>query len=221
MTDQQLAELIQAAILLDDRLSAQPIEVSVEDGNVTLTGTVQSFRRKLAAHRIAGNFDYVRDVQNDLAVEPAYATADTEVAGYVRSSLDAHADITKEAVTVSVKAGNVTLTGHVASSWERAQAEDIARSARGVRDVNNLLVIDVFEMAADEQMSEQIHTALIHARGLRDADIHVAVSDAAVVLSGEVDHLLQKETAQSVTERFRPVRLQNDIVVRRPPPHLG
>lgn len=70
-------------------------------------------------------------------------------------------------------------------------------------------------------MSEQIRTALSHARGLRDADIQVAVSDAAIVLSGEVDHLWQKETAQSVTERFRPVRLQNDIVVRRPPPHLG
>ena len=43
-----MAKLIQAAILFDDRLSVQPIEVAVEDGIVTLTGAVQSYRPKLA-----------------------------------------------------------------------------------------------------------------------------------------------------------------------------
>jgi osmotically-inducible protein OsmY len=103
----------------------------------------------------------------------------------------------------------------VGSPWERALAEDITRSARGVRNVKNYLDVRPFEMAVDEQMSHQIRRALSESRGLRDADVHVAVNDGTVVLSGEVDHLWQKETAQSVTGRFRPMRLQNDIVVRR------
>jgi osmotically-inducible protein OsmY len=53
-----------------------------------------------------------------------------------------------------------------------------------------------------------------HARGLRDADVRVAVSQGLIVLSGEVDHLWQKETAGAVAERFRPVLLRNDILVR-------
>ena len=218
INDQQLAALVHAALLRDERLSAQPINVSVQDRMVRLSGIVQSFRRKLVAQEIAAHFEHVRDVRNALTVEPAFVNADHEVATYVRSSLDAHADITKEAITVGVDAGKVTLTGHVASRWERSLADDIARSARGVRDVQNLLVINEFEKSVDEQMSAQICVALSHARGLRDADIHVAISDTAVVLSGEVQHLWQKETAQSVTERFRPVTIQNEIVVNSSTP---
>ena len=43
----------------------------------------------------------------------------------------------------------------------------------------------------------------------------MAVTDGAVFLSGEVTELWQKEAAQAVSERFRPVTLRNDIVVRR------
>jgi osmotically-inducible protein OsmY len=214
VTDQQLAELIRTAFIHDDRLSAQPVEVLVDNGVVTLRGTVQSFRRKLAAQEIAGQFEYVRDVQNHLLVEPAAGTADIEVAEHVRSALGAHADVTQEAITVAVEGGNVTLTGHVGSTWERAQAEDVARSARGVREVNNLLMVDALEAVAEEQLGEQIRAAFAHTRGLRDAEIHVAVSDAAVVLSGEVENLWQKQMAQSVAERFRLVRLRNEILVR-------
>lgn len=216
ISDEQLAKLIEAALMHDERLSAHAITVDVSDALVTLAGRVQSFRRKLVAQQIASDFEYVRDVKNQIVVEPAHATPDDEVAAHVRTSLNADADITKEAIAVSVEAGKVTLTGHVGSAWERAQAEDLARSARGVRDVNNLLGINGNEMVADGQMSDQILAALKHARGLRDAGIRVAVSNTAVVLSGEVDHMWQKETAQSVAERFRPLRLLNEIVVRGP-----
>lgn len=214
-TDRQLCSLISSAFVIDERLSAQPVHVTVTDGVVTLDGTVQSFRRKLAAHEIATQFDDVRELHNNLAVEHSYTATDADVASFVRSSLEADADITKETITVSVKQGTVTLSGNVVSPWERAQAEDIARSAKGVRDVHNLLLCDGSEKAADEQMSEQIRSALTHARGLRDAEIQVAISHVALVLSGEVDHLWQKEMAQGVAERFRPMVIQNDIVVRR------
>jgi len=213
ISDQQLAQLIQDSLLSDGRLSAGPVLVSVSQGVVVLKGTVQSYRRKLAAQQITAQFDYVRDVENQLKVEPACVTADEKVAQNVRQSLDAHSEVTKQAITVSVESGIVTLTGNIASPWERIQAEDAARSARGVRDVINLLVIDAIEMVVNDQMSQRIRTALRHARGLRHAEINVAVSESAVILSGQVDHLWQKDAAQGVAEQFRPVHLQNNIQV--------
>ncbi len=44
-------------------------------------------------------------------------------------------------VAVTTLHGNVRLTGHVTSERERQRAEDIARSVKGVRNVDNLIVV--------------------------------------------------------------------------------
>jgi osmotically-inducible protein OsmY len=66
-----------------------------------------------------------------------------------------------------------------------------------------------------EQLSERIEKALRDVRGLLNAKIHVTGSEALVILYGEVDHAWQKETAHAVAQEFRPMRIQNDIVVRQ------
>lgn len=220
MLDDQLKLLIEAAIVADDRLSSESVEIEVSDGQVTLSGMVQSYRRKLAAQELVSHFHGVRDIVNDLTVEPACGTPDDDVAEHVRSLLESHADIHRAAITVAVTAGVAALSGHVATPWERKHAEEIARAARGVRDVQNLLIVNAFETAADEQMAERIRVALRHARGLHDADVHVAINESCVVLSGQVDHLWQKDTAQSVAERFRLLHLRNEIQVRQPPTYV-
>ena len=212
-TDAALAKRVRAAFTKDERLSAQPIRVAVKGGVVALTGTVQTHRRKLAAFEIAASFEGCRDVMNGLIVEPVAGILDEEVAGNVRAALDAHADITKATVAVSVAAGEATLTGHVGSHWEHVIAEDVARSARGVRDVTNLLVVDLMERIEGSQLSQDIVEALAATAGLKDADVQIAVSDSAVVLSGEVARVWHKAAAEAVVKRFWHRRVQNDIAV--------
>ncbi|MGD2110208.1 MAG: BON domain-containing protein, partial [Phycisphaerae bacterium] len=211
--DKELTGRIQQAMLDDDRLSGQPIELTTRKGVVTLRGTVQSHRRKLAAQEIAASFGGCRDVINELTVEPTSAVPDEEVANNVRAALDAHADVTQEVITVSASNGTVTLNGNIASEWERTVAEDVAMSARGVRSVQNLLVVDLVREIEDQALSHNIREALKWARGLRDIDIHVAVTGDTAVLSGEVQQLWQKEAAAVVTRRFRIHTLRNDITV--------
>ncbi len=214
-TDEDLAGRIRQAILEDGRLSEQPIELTVTDGIATLLGTVHSYRRKLAAHEIAASFDACRDVVNEITVEPAGAIPDEEVANYVRAALDAHADITKDVIAVAVNNGVVTLNGNVAIEWERTVAEDVALSARGVRSAQNLLVVDLGGEIEDQALSHNMREALKFARGLRDAEIQVAVAGNLAVLSGTVQHLWQKETAASVARRFRIRTIRNDILVAK------
>jgi osmotically-inducible protein OsmY len=211
--DEELVGRINRAMLGDDRLSGQRIDVGAVSGVVTLRGTVQSYRRKLAAHEIAASFEGCRDVVNELRVEPGSAVPDERVATHARTALEAHADITNEVIAVSVIDGVATLRGHVAGEWERSVAEDVALSARGVRSIQNLLVVDLAREIEDQALSQNIREALKWTRGLRDADIHVAVTGDTAVLSGEVAELWQKEAAAMVIRRFRIRSLRNDIMV--------
>jgi osmotically-inducible protein OsmY len=213
ITDEELVGRIRNALLVNEALSERPIEVSVANGIVTLQGTVQTHRRKLAAQEIAASFDGCRGVVNELNVEPPRLFADEDVAKHVCAALDAHADITKEVIMVSVTNGLVTLNGNVSSEWERTIAEDVALSARGVRSVQNLLVVDLAGEIEDQALSHNICEALKWARGLRDSDIRVAVTGDTAVLSGEVERLWQRETAETVARRFRVRDLRNEIVV--------
>jgi osmotically-inducible protein OsmY len=212
-TDEELRTLVKQAILKDERLSVQPIEVSVDGGIVTLTGSVQTYRRKLVAHEVASSFDDCRDLVNELTVRPATPTPDETIAQNVRAALDSHADITKETIVVTVTTGVANLNGNVGSQWERMVAEDVARAARGVQDVTNCLVVSLPDRMEDKQLEQDIREALSHARGLKENRINIAVSGGVVVLSGEVPSFPQKEMAERVTRQFRLWEVRNQIVV--------
>ncbi len=214
-TDDELRVLIETELLNDERLSSQAIRVTVCQGVVTLEGDVHSHRRRLAAHEIAAHYEGVHEVVNKLTVSPPGPVPDEEVTAHVCSALDASADVTKETVYVAVVGGKVTLTGSVGSHLERTVAEDIARATRGVRDVENLLMVDLETKIADEELANAIKAALSRARGLTDADISIAIQDTSAVLSGEVDHLWKKETAETVVRRFGLLHVQNQIMIKR------
>jgi hypothetical protein len=70
-TDEQIADLISAALALDERTTWEQIRVAVDDGQVTLQGLVSSPEARAAAAEIAWHAPMVRRVQNALIVEAA------------------------------------------------------------------------------------------------------------------------------------------------------
>ena len=131
--DHELKESVRKAMVYDKRLSAQPIEIYVKDAVVYFTGTVQSYRRAVAAYEVAASMPGVRGIEKHLVVEPPGNPPDEDIANHVRAALDAHAEVIKAAITVSVSAGLVTLEGSVRDAWQYAIAEDIALGTRGTR----------------------------------------------------------------------------------------
>jgi osmotically-inducible protein OsmY len=214
LTDENLAELVKIAIKRDERVYLQPIDVSVDDGIVTFTGTVRSHRRKEVAYEIASSFEGCRDVANKLVIDPAAPIPDMEVAKNVVSSLNASADIESDAINVEVTNGVMSLNGVVSTQWERHVAEDVARSVRGVRDVENLIVVNPMAEIDREVLALEIKAALGHARDLRGVNIEVKISGNTVVLLGIVYDLSQKETAERVVSRFGLQDIRNEIIVR-------
>lgn len=212
--DMELAVLIKDAITQDDRLSADSIDVTVVDGVATLSGKVQSHRRRSLAVDIAESIRGCRGVNDRIVVDPPGVMTDEEIAGHVRGVLDSNADVTKEVITVTVKGGVVTLQGHVASRWERELAGDLALSARGTRRLRNLLLVDLAGKIEDEALTRNIQYAISRTGGLQNTGIRVAVNAYTAVLSGEVVELWQRKKAESVASRFRVTEIRNEIVVR-------
>ena len=91
-----------------------------------------------------------------------------------------------------------TLEGSVGDAWQCAAAEDITRSVRGVRDVDNRLVVDVDQLIDDEESSIELMAAIRGIGGEAAADIRVAVCDRTAVLSGTVPSLPTKEYARRI-----------------------
>ena len=89
-TDEQIKHAVTAELRWDNRVEETEIGVAVANGVVTLTGTVSSFAKKLAAqeavHRVAG----VLDVANDIKVKTVGGLMrdDAEIAHAVRHALE-------------------------------------------------------------------------------------------------------------------------------------
>lgn len=68
VTDAAIVTKINAALMADDRLKATKIDVSAQDGRVTLTGTAPDAGSQARATTLASAVEGVRSVDNKLVV---------------------------------------------------------------------------------------------------------------------------------------------------------
>lgn len=72
-SDAMITTKVKAAFVADTELSALDISVETQDGNVTLTGTVGTDAEIKQAAETASTVEGVKQVQNDLTVDPTKA----------------------------------------------------------------------------------------------------------------------------------------------------
>ncbi|MGH9848252.1 MAG: BON domain-containing protein [Blastocatellia bacterium] len=137
--------------------ASNEIQVSVKDRVVTLTGRTQTPQQKTGAEQLAHSLPNVAEVINQLTViNPGAAKAETpgvtervpkdkELANQVSFALFTERDnfANVGAIKVESRNGAITLSGKVTSRAERALAERVARSVKGVRVVSNRLTVSL------------------------------------------------------------------------------
>lgn len=144
------------------------------------------------------------------------AVEDTAVTGSVKAAFAVHRDLSHRPIEIETDSGVVLLSGEVASTEERENAEELAANVEGVEGVENRLAVDAAlgEIEADSSpksfgqrlddaaLLTKIRTALHLDREARKIDVEIQVSAGRVVLRGEVP---TEELAERIRTRVASV----------------
>ena len=98
-------------------------------------------------------------------------------------------------VAVSERAGTVTLRGTVRSLRQRRVAVEIAKSTRGVRAVEDELIVDPRDHSDDDEIRGAALQALMSRPQVPDDQIDVRVANGWLTLSGQVKHQSESNAA--------------------------
>ena len=158
--DAWLTGKIETAYVLNGHLNPFAITTTVNGGAVHLTGTVKDSIDRDLAGEVAKGVEGVVSVKNDLKVDERTANeaaakarkadhrdfgavvSDATMTARVKSKLIANSNVHAGKIDVDTRDHVVTLSGRVASSSEKALAEQIARNTSEVKNVRNNLVVD-------------------------------------------------------------------------------
>jgi len=136
-TDPEIKSQAENTLLWNEDIDSTGVEVSINQGVVTLNGTVDSYWKKWLAERIVYRNFGVLSVENHLTIVPTQSILDQDIAEDIEHALKRNFYVDAEEVSVKVDRGVVTLMGEVSTTIARNQAEDVAMYTAGVMDVDN------------------------------------------------------------------------------------
>lgn len=140
-SDEEIAAAVRWALQWDVFVPHERIQSTVKAGVVTLEGKVDGWTQYDDAARAIQNLAGVREIRNNILVEPPIAASPDAVRRAIEAALDRHATHAAKHVHITVAGGKVTLDGRVPSWAERRAVEGAVRSTGGVRTVDNRLQI--------------------------------------------------------------------------------
>lgn len=147
MTDEMITEAVEEKIHRDPVVNYDDIDVTVAKGIVTLDGEAESLLARERSARLAETVRGVRSVVNTVEVAPIEAVNDFKLYQDIGTSLaiSASPDLA-EKLTVTVQDGRVTLAVEVASWQERRTAPSRAKAVRGVKGIDDDIVVAVLRL---------------------------------------------------------------------------
>ncbi len=198
--DQQVqAEVLKAL----DKKQFKNVKADVNQGVVTLTGTVDLYSQKEDADRKVRHRKNVKGVQDQIEVagpQVEDTTLRNKLAEQLAYYRVGYGTTAFNALTIGVENGVVTLGGVAYGPTDKAAAVSLVENTPGVRDV-----IDDIEVAPTSPFDDQIRLA--EARAIYGAPqlnkyaldpakpIRITVINGNVTLSGVVDSQADKDVA--------------------------
>ena len=199
--DQQIQQAVSQKI--HEAKQLQSVASSVEDGIVTLTGTVDLYQDKLDAAKKVKKLANVNGVRNDIAVA-GETVPDSQLQQKLAKKLAydrvGYYDNAFNYLAVAVKDGVVTITGDTYNDVARDSALAIIARTPGVKDVVNeakVLPTSIFDDSLRIRMARVIYRDSVLGRYATDPvdPIRIVVDNGHVTLYGTVQSTMDKNIA--------------------------
>ncbi|HJX00266.1 MAG TPA: BON domain-containing protein [Terriglobales bacterium] len=206
---------------LDAKKQFRDVKASVEDGIVTLTGSVDLYQRKLDAAKLARKAAHVQGVRNLITVggpDVPDAQLEQKLATklrYVRVGYDNAFDY----FALGVKDGVVTVEGQDRTGVGRDEAFAEVANMPGVKDViNNISIapVSTFDDGVRIQALQAIYRDPVLSKYAMDPahPIRIIVANGHVTLYGSVDNAMDKNIAGiRANQIFGAFTVDNKLVV--------
>jgi len=214
-SDAQLLADVRAELEWDASINDRNIVVAVEDGVVTLAGSVGNYSDKWSAERATKNVAGVRGVANDLEVrlDATAKRSDSEIAAAALQALKLNVAVPADDIKVIVRNGRITLEGKVGKWYQKKAAEQSVRHLWGVVGFINDIEIHPTVQLGD--VKGRIRSSLKRHADLDADKIKVELEDDSVILTGEVTSWQERENAETAAWSAQGVaRVQNMLSVR-------
>lgn len=192
-SDAEILKLVVQSLRWDTRVKEGAIAVQVDDGTVTLTGTVGSWGERVAAQEAAHRVSSVLDLANQIRVEiEGEPPLDAAVAGWVQAVLQLDVFVPYDRIRAAVSNGWVTIEGDV-DYWSQREAVDRAlRNLRGVRGIVNRVLVRRRDPRTDD-VRQAVEAALKRQAEREAEDVRLFVLGGRVVVTGAVHSSKDRE----------------------------
>lgn len=211
---------VRSALLLSKQASPFDIKVQTNQGEVTLDGQVPSEQVKTVAGAIAQDTSSVKQVHNNLSVNPSIErnpdrehlgerVADLEIKTLVADGLSKSAELAATPIVTEVKDRAVTLGGTVQTISQKHTADQIAWQVPGVQGLtDNLSVSDAQATpeSADDKLAHRVEFELYSTKAIPLKTVQIHADNGTVTLTGTVSSRAEKLLAEQTTKSVEGVR---------------
>ncbi len=203
---------VKTALMLSKHVSTFDINVTTNQGAVTLTGEVPSEETRRLAVAIAQDTPGVKLVQDNLVVNPgaernkdtlADRVADLEIKTILIDQLARSPELKDKRLTVQVSKRIVTLDGAVDSPAQKRAAEQVVLQVPGVQGIAGTLSVANAQAGLDtveDKLARRVEFELYSTRAVPLKNVQIRSQDGTVILSGGVGSRAEKLLAERVTQ---------------------
>jgi hyperosmotically inducible protein len=211
---------VRTALLLSKHVSPFDIKVQTTQAEVTLDGQVPSEQIKAVAGAIALDTSGVKEVHNNLGINPSTArnpeteglgerVADLEIKTLVSEDLSQNAELAGKHIATDVKNRTVTLSGTVETATQKNRAEQIAWQVTGVQGVTDNLSATNAQTnpeSVDEKLAHRVEFELYSTKAISLKAVQIHADNGTVTLTGNVSSRAEKLLAEKAAESVEGVR---------------
>ncbi len=126
VSDEEVANLVRSALRARPDITPESLTSTVQEGVVTLAGTVGTHRERALVEKVTQAVRGVRGVKNQLQVEPVRQMEDEALSRAIRTAMAEEQALKEAHVSVAASGGVVVLSGDVPEQQQKEAAEQIA-----------------------------------------------------------------------------------------------